>query len=75
MGACIGTFHAYLILGFVAGPLLGSLVQTASDLHGVFIGIGVAGLCSVLGFAMTTPQTTSLLLADTWQSIHKCEHG
>jgi MFS family permease len=63
MGACIGTFHAYLNLGFVAGPLLGSLVQTATDLHGVFIGIGVVGLCSVLGFAVTTSQTTSLILA------------
>ena len=63
MGASIGTFHAYLNLGFVAGPLLGSLVQTATDLHGVFIGIGVVGLCSVLGFAVTTSQTTSLILA------------
>jgi MFS family permease len=62
MGASIGTFHAYLNLGFVVGPLLGSLVETATGLHGVFIGIGMVGLCSVLGFAVTTSQTNSLLL-------------
>lgn len=63
MGASIGTFHAYLNLGFVLGPLLGSLVQTATSLHGVFIAIGVVGLCSVLGFAVTTSQTTPLIFA------------
>lgn len=55
MGTSIGTFHAFLNLGFVAGPLLGSLLQSSAGLQGVFITIGLIGLCSVAGFILNKP--------------------
>lgn len=61
MGTSIGTFHAYLNLGFVAGPLLGSLLQATTGLQGVFIAIGLIGLCSVLGFAATASRKKAVV--------------
>jgi len=55
MGTSIGTFHAFLNLGFVAGPLVGSLLQSSAGLQGVFIAIGLIGLCSVAGFILNKP--------------------
>jgi MFS family permease len=53
MGATLGTFNAFLNLGFVLGPVLGSLLQSSVGIQSVFIAIGIIGLISALGFAAT----------------------
>ena len=54
MGTSVGIFHAFLNLGFVVGPLLGSLLNLSSGLHGIFIFIGLVGLGSVCGFTLSS---------------------
>jgi MFS family permease len=52
MGATMGSFNSFLNLGFVVGPLVGSLLQTTIGIHGVFVAIGFIGLASSLGFVL-----------------------
>ncbi len=66
MGNTLGTFNAVLNLGFVLGPLLGSLVQSTISVQAVFVAISIVGLASGLCFvlhALGTPQTTRQVLA------------
>lgn len=66
MGSTLGTFNAVLNLGFVLGPLLGSLVQSAISVQAVFVAISIVGLASGLCFvlqALGTPQTARHALA------------
>ena len=52
MGTTMGSFNSFLNLGFVAGPLVGSLFQTTIGIHGVFIAVGAIGLMTGAGFAL-----------------------
>lgn len=54
MGSSVGAFHAFLNLGFVVGPLMGSILQESAGMTGVFITIGLLGLSSILGFTLST---------------------
>lgn len=51
MGATVGTFNAVLNAGFVAGPLLGALLQGTLGLTAVFHAAGAVGLAAVALFA------------------------
>jgi predicted MFS family arabinose efflux permease len=50
MGATVGIFNAVLNMGFVAGPLVGSVIQSSAGLNAVFYLAGFLGLVSVLLF-------------------------
>ncbi|WP_136526041.1 MFS transporter [Geomonas ferrireducens] len=51
MGATVGTFNAVLNAGFVAGPLLGALLQGTLGLTAVFHAAAAVGLAAVALFA------------------------
>ena len=56
MGLTVGTFNCVLNLGFVSGPLLGAVVQSAFGLSAVFHAAGVLGLGAVALFAAQFPE-------------------
>lgn len=49
MGTSVGIFHSVLNLGFVAGSLLGGVIQTFFGLKVIFVVIGLIGLASLAG--------------------------
>ncbi len=58
MGSTLGTFNAVLNLGFVLGPLLGSLVQSTISVQAVFVAISIVGLASGFCFVLHALGTT-----------------
>ncbi len=65
MGATLGTFNAFLNLGFVLGPLLGALLQSSAGIQSVFIAIGSIGLVTALGFAIVNHASQRLQQTST----------
>jgi MFS family permease len=53
MGASLGIFHAFLNTGFVAGSFVGGVMLSAIGIQGVFIGMGLIGMISAGGFALS----------------------